>query len=121
MGKKILILDDNSDILEILDLLLMEFGYETKCLSSAESVFENIKEFNPDLLLMDVMLAKTDGLAVCKNIKENVLTSLLPVILMSGTQDLAQSLNLPGAPNDYLAKPFDIDILLDKLEKHLGA
>lgn len=121
MGKKILILDDNKDILEILDILLMDFGYETKCLSCANNIFENIKEFNPDLILMDVRLANIDGLTICKNIKENTLTNLKPVILMSGADDLGESLNFPGAPNDFIAKPFDIDNLISKLEKNLNS
>jgi len=119
MKKKILILDDNSDILEILTILLMEVGYEIKCLAAADRIFEEIKEFKPDLILLDVMLANVDGLAICKDIKENILTSFLPVILMSGAQDLAKYLNIEGGPNDYLAKPFDIDVLLSKVEEHL--
>lgn len=50
-----------------------------------------------------------DGRVICKEIKENHLTDLLPVILISGTHDLAESLYLQGAPNDFVAKPFDID------------
>lgn len=120
MRKKILIVDDNTDILEILTMLLTEFGYETKPLSSGERVTENIKEFQPDLLLMDVMLADMNGQEICKEIKLNIQTALLPVILMSGSQDLAKFLNVKGAPNDFLAKPFDIDILLAKIEKHIS-
>jgi len=58
------------------------------------------------------MLASIDGRAICKEIKENHLTCFLPVILISGTHDMAESLQLPGAPNDFVAKPFDIDHLL---------
>lgn len=121
MKKKVLILDDNSDILEILTILLMEVGYEIKCLGAADRIFEEIKEFKPDLIILDVMLANMDGLAVCRDIKESILTSSLPVILMSGKQDLADYLYIQGGPDDYLAKPFDIDVLLSKVEKHLRA
>jgi len=119
MRKKILILDDNTDILEILTLLLTEFGYEAKPLSSGERVFEEIKAFQPDLLLMDVMLTNMNGLKICKDIKENIHTAMLPVILMSGSHDLANILNQPGSPEDFLAKPFDIDILLSKIENNI--
>jgi DNA-binding response OmpR family regulator len=121
MKKKVLILDDNTDILEILTILLIEVGYEIKCLAAADRIFEEIKEFKPDLILLDVMLTNMDGLAICKDIKENILTSFLPVILMSGKQDLADYLHIEGGPDDYLAKPFDIDILLSKVEEHLRA
>ncbi|WP_245770855.1 hypothetical protein [Mucilaginibacter polytrichastri] len=53
--------------------------------------------------------------------KSNNLTCSVPVILISGTHDLAASLNLPGAPNDFVAKPFDIDYLLERIKKQLAA
>jgi DNA-binding response OmpR family regulator len=118
---KILILDDDPDILEILSLLLTQVGYEVQVMSCGDTVFDDIKAFQPDLLLMDVMLAGLDGRTICKSIKDNQLTHFLPIILISGTHDLAQSLHLPGAPNDFLAKPFNIDSLLERIAKQLAA
>ena len=121
MSKKILVLDDDNDILEIISIMLLESGYEVKTLNCGETVFEEIKEYHPDLILMDVMLAGLDGRSICRNIKENHLTSFLPVILISGTHDLAKCLHLPGAPNDFVAKPFDLDYLLERIEMQLSA
>lgn len=73
------------------------------------------------MILMDVMLAGLDGRTICKSIKDNQLTRFLPVILISGTHDLAESLHFPGAPNGFIAKPFDIDYLLKRIEKQLAA
>ncbi|OKS88123.1 response regulator transcription factor [Mucilaginibacter polytrichastri] len=70
---------------------------------------------------MDVMLGGMDGRSICKEMKSNNLTCSVPVILISGTHDLAASLNLPGAPNDFVAKPFDIDYLLERIKKQLAA
>jgi DNA-binding response OmpR family regulator len=119
MKNKILILDDNNDILEILTMLLTDFGYDIKPLSSGEKVFEEIKEFQPNLLIMDVMIAGMNGISICKEIKRNIQTALLPVILMSGSQDLNKILENPGAPEDFLAKPFDIDIVISKIKEHI--
>jgi DNA-binding response OmpR family regulator len=119
MPKKILVLDDDNDILELLTFVLVEKGYEIMTVNCSETVFADIDTFKPDLLLMDVMLAGIDGRTICREIKENQLTTLLPVILISGTHDLAASLLLPGAPNDFVAKPFDIDHLLLKIAKCL--
>ena len=121
MHKKILILDDDVDILIMLTLLLVDNGCEVRSLSCGDTVFEDIKDFQPDLILMDVMLAGMDGRSICKKIKENHLTSFLPVILISGTHNLAESLHLPGAPNDFVAKPFDIDYLLERIDRQLAA
>lgn len=73
------------------------------------------------MILTDVMLAGMDGRTICRDIKENQLTASQPVILISGTHDLAASLHLPGAPNDFVAKPFDIDYLLVRIENQLLA
>jgi len=121
MSKKILVLDDDNDILEILSLILSDSGYLVTTLNCGETVFEDIKRFQPDLILVDVMLAGMDGRSICRSIKENHLTCFLPVILISGTHNLAESLYLPGAPNDFVAKPFDLDYLLNKIEKQLAA
>jgi len=119
--KKILILDDDHDNLDILSFILTEFGYEVQTRSCGDTVFDDIKTFQPDLILMDVMLADLDGRAICRDIKENQLTAFLPVILISGTHDLADSLHLPGAPNGYIAKPYDIDHLLSQVAEQLAA
>jgi DNA-binding response OmpR family regulator len=121
MSKKILILDDDNDILEILSWLLKDSGYQVKTLSCGETVFDDIKDFRPDLILMDVMLAGLDGRSICRNIKENHLTYFIPVILISGTYDLADVLNQSGAPNDFVSKPFDLYHLLAKIQKQLAA
>lgn len=120
MKNKILILDDDADILEILTLLLSETGYDVKTLNCGDTVFEDIKDFHPDIIIMDVMLAGMDGRTICKDIKDNHLTNSLPVILISGTHDLAESILQPGGPDDFLGKPFDIDNLLEKIKKQLS-
>ena len=120
MRKKILVLDDDNDILEILTILL-DNDYEIKTLSRGDTIFEDIKEFEPDLILLDVLLADMDGRIICKDIKDNHLTSFIPVILISGTHDLTKLLHLPGAPDGFVAKPFDIDYLLQIVEKQLAA
>lgn len=114
-------MDDNKDTLEIISLILTDSGYEIKCQTHGNRIFEVINEFQPDLLLMDIMLGLTDGMAICQEIKNNNQYDHLPVIIISGTYDLESSLDLPGAPNDYLAKPFDIEALLNKVKKHLKA
>jgi DNA-binding response OmpR family regulator len=120
-SKKILILDDDNDILEILTLLLTESGYEIRTSNHGRNIFEEIRDFKPGLVLMDIMLAGMDGRTICRDIKVNPLTNLLRVILISGSHDLSRSLDLPGAPDDFLAKPFDIDELYTKIAKQLAA
>src|ERR1700742_2016104 len=119
MQKRILILDDDQDILDIVSYLLMDSGYEVRTLSSGEQIFATISLFNPDLVLMDVMLASMDGRVSCRDLKKNDATHHIPVILISGTHDLAKSLHQQGAPNDFIPKPFDIEALLRKVKLQL--
>lgn len=121
MTKKILILDDDADILDMLAYLLTESGYEVSTMLRGDRVLETIRSFHPDLILMDVMLANLDGRVICRGLKAQPETNALPVILISGTHDLSESLNQKGAPNDFVAKPFDIEYLLKKIEFQLAA
>jgi DNA-binding response OmpR family regulator len=115
-NRKILILDDDQDLLDVLSILLTESGYEIQTLSTGESIFEEIQKFHPDLVLMDIMLGGMDGRLICKRIKAETDTFGLPVILISGSHDLAENLSEQGAPNDFMSKPFDLDSLVKKIE-----
>lgn len=119
MSQRILILDDDTDLLELISMLLCDNGYETLTMSSGEKIFEAIQQFHPDLVLMDVMLAGLDGRILCSRIKQQPDLLSLPVILISGTHNLSESLQQKGAPNDYLAKPFDMFFLLNKVKTQL--
>ena len=119
--KKILLLDDDKNNLEIISFILTEFGYEVSTRCSGNTIFEDIKAYRPHLLLMDVMLAGLDGRVICRCIKENELTQFLPVILISGIHDLSKSMEAPGAPNDYIAKPYDMYLLLSLVKKQLAS
>jgi len=105
--------------LDILSFILKDSGYEIQTLTNGESAFDAIRAFNPDLVLMDVMLGHMDGRVICSRIKSTDDLLHLPVILISGTHDLSRSLHQQGAPNDFVAKPFDIDFLLEKIRSQL--
>jgi len=119
--KKILVLDDDKNNLEIVSYILNEFGYDVLTRCCGDTVFDDIRIYQPDLILMDVMLAGYDGREICRAIKENVLTKSLPIILVSGAYDLTESLNLPGGPNGCIAKPYNMDVLLSCVAKQLIA
>nr|WP_259067884.1 response regulator [Mucilaginibacter sp. X4EP1]MCS3813410.1 DNA-binding response OmpR family regulator [Mucilaginibacter sp. X4EP1] len=120
MNKKILILDDDAYLLETLSILLMDSGYEIRALSNGKNIFDTIYEFHPDLVLMDIMLGDMDGRLICSRVKQQSDTKNLPVILMTGVAGLANSLYLPGAPDDFLPKPFELDFLLERIDNQLS-
>ena len=121
MSKRILIFDDDQDILDILSLILADSGYSVYALDRGDNFFQEVNDFHPDLILMDVMLGNMDGRVICRHLKQTNTTQHVPVILISASHDLSQSLKQEGAPNDFIAKPFDLDFLLHKVESQLAA
>ncbi len=120
MCKRILVLDDDLAILGALSDILEYSGYYVSTLSRGDKVFEKIRECHPDLILLDVMLADLDGRDICQNIKQKHDTESIPVILISATHNLSECLNHAGPPNDFVAKPFDMNNLLYKIERQIG-
>jgi DNA-binding response OmpR family regulator len=119
MPKKILVLDDDHDLLEMMEIVLSAEGYTVFTRNNGDDITTHIANFKPDLILMDVMLAGLDGRDLCRNIKADKLLTA-PVILISGTHNLAQVMKMEGAPDDFIAKPFDIDDLLSKVKVQLS-
>jgi DNA-binding response OmpR family regulator len=119
--RRILAVDDDNDILEVLQFILEDSGYQVDTLSDGTYLMETIKEKNPDLILLDIMLGNLDGRELCKAVKKHAFTHNIPVILISASHNVSNSLNQEGAPNDFIAKPFDINILLNSIERQLPA
>lgn len=119
--RRILAVDDNEDILEVLQLILEDSGYKVTTLDNGSSLFDKIDEYKPNLILLDIMLGSYDGRELCKAIKEKKETHNIPVILISANQNLSNRFQTDNAPDDFLAKPFDINDLLNKVRSHMAA
>jgi DNA-binding response OmpR family regulator len=114
--KKILVVDDDEDILETIQLILEIGGYDVEPLNDAQLVFERISDFGPDLILLDVVLGKIDGRVICSQIKSHEETRHIPILMMSGLYDLKEVKEMECAPDDFMSKPFKMDTLLEKIE-----
>jgi DNA-binding response OmpR family regulator len=119
--KRILAVDDNKDILNVLRYILEDSGYEVDTLSDGHFLFDQIKKHTPDLILLDIMLGDMDGRALCRDVKTKEETHDIPVILISATHNVSDVFKQTGPPDDFLAKPFDIYVLLNSIEHHLNA
>ncbi|MBB6109929.1 response regulator [Mucilaginibacter lappiensis] len=117
--RRILAVDDDSDILEVLQYILEDSGYEVITLADGHHLFDKIKESQPDLILLDIMLGNLDGRDLCKSVKTGMETHGIPVILISASHEVSRTLNQTGAPDDFIAKPFDIDVLLRSINRQL--
>lgn len=118
--KKVLVVDDDLDILEALQFTLEDAGYEVKTTDKGDYA-ENLHDTNgnlPDLIILDVLLSGKDGRAICRKLKSQEDTRHLPIIMISAHPDAKKSVQEVGA-DDFLAKPFEIDELLTKVAKYL--
>lgn len=118
---RILAVDDDKDILEALQLVLEDYGYEVNTLADGHQLFDVINKEQPDLILMDIMLNGLDGRDLCKNVKLNDKTHTIPVIMISASHNVGDVLKQECAPDDFLAKPFDISMLINKIQRQLAA
>ncbi|MBB6502091.1 PleD family two-component system response regulator [Pedobacter cryoconitis] len=121
MFEKILAVDDDSDILDVIRIILEQEGYEVLTLANGNDVLEMVRQNSPDLILLDVMLGGMDGREICKTLKEHELFKKIPVVMISASHNLHNLLLKPGAPNDFLAKPFDISNLIKIVRAQLAA
>ncbi|WP_233524498.1 response regulator [Mucilaginibacter conchicola] len=120
MARRILVIDDDEDILEILNIIFQENGYDIVMSNTGEAA-EHIRVIQPDLILLDVRIigSAKNGPEICKEIKSQLETRHLPVMLVSAESDLSVIAKECGA-DAYIRKPFDIFDLLAKTEECLA-
>ena len=117
MNKRILIADDDSGIVEAVKLMLEDEGYIVDTASSGTDV-KNLGQELPAILVLDIWMAGEDGRDICKYLKNQEMTKHLPIILFSANKDIQRIAQEAGA-DDFLPKPFDIDELLQKVQRFL--
>ena len=115
--KKILVVDDEDDILHFLELVLADKGFEVATASNGHDALALAQTERPDLILLDIMMPQMDGWEVLKLLRVDEQTSSVPVAMLSArteAQDRVQGLQ-EGAI-DYICKPFSLQELLGKIE-----
>lgn len=119
-SKRILIIDDDEDILEILNIVFQDEGYNVVIANSSDAA-DHIHEYHPDMIILDVRLngSPKDGLQICAEIKSGYHTRELPVMLLSAETDL-DLLAMGCGADSFMRKPFDIYQLLQHVEKQLS-
>ena len=117
MGKeKILVVEDDDDIRELLQYNLSKEGYQFNSAVSGEEALKNARMLQPDLMILDLMLPGVDGLEVCRRLKRDSRTQHLPIVMLTAKgeeADIVTGLEL-GA-DDYITKPFSPRVLLARV------
>jgi len=121
MPKRILVVDDEPDILKVIAVRLKAQGYEILTAVDGKEALDLIQQQRPDLVLLDLRLPVMDGYEVCRRMKSDDDLKDIPVIILTATvpEKLAQKMEELKA-NDYMTKPFIPENLLEKVKKLVG-
>jgi class 3 adenylate cyclase/CheY-like chemotaxis protein len=115
-----MIVDDNPTNLEVLRVRLGAQGYEIITAVDGEEALDRVREFEPDLVLLDVMMPKLDGISVVKQLKQDIRLRFIPVILVTAKSDTRDVINgLEAGGDDYLTKPYEQAALVARVRSML--
>lgn len=112
---RILVVDDDSGIGEMLKMLLEMNGYKVLISEDPEKTEENIIAHDIDLVILDMLISGVNGTDVCARLRRNETTKHVTLLMMSALQDVGKRCKAAGADN-FIAKPFEIDKLLGKIK-----
>jgi len=115
--RKVLLVDDDAELVELILKFLDEDGrFETRVAQNGFDAGMMVKEYHPDLIVLDVMLPDINGKEVCQRVRADTTLEDVRILCMSGMveDDKVQELRLAGA-DDFLPKPFDVDVLIEKM------
>ncbi|QGQ48539.1 response regulator YycF [Metabacillus sediminilitoris] len=117
MEKKILVVDDEKPIADILQFNLKKEGYTVYCAYDGNQALEMVEEINPDLLLLDIMLPNKDGMEVCREVRKKY---DMPIIMLTAKDsEIDKVLGLELGADDYVTKPFSTRELLARVKANL--
>ncbi len=113
----IYILDDEPDICKLIDSFLTKQGFIIKYFYKADIFWENIEYRLPDLLILDIMLPDADGFKICRRLRANKETSMIPIIMLTAKgEEVDRILGLEIGADDYIIKPFSLRELLARIK-----
>lgn len=116
--KDVLIVDDDPDIVEALSMILEDVGYTTQKLYNVETL-DILQGDLPGVILLDIWMSGMDGRDICRYLKSQPSTEHVPIILISANNAVHRIAKEVGA-NDCLAKPFDLEEVVEKVRKYLA-
>ena len=106
-GRKILIIEDESDVADLLTLNLRKAGFRISTAADGASGLQNARDDRPDLIILDLMLPKMSGLEVCRILKSDTATSQIPILMLTAkAEEVDRIVGLEFGADDYVTKPF---------------
>ena len=116
--KRLLVVDDDIDLLEIIQTVFKERGYEVLIISNGEETVKNVEEFSPDIILLDAFIEGSNGAIICSLLKSRPETKHIPVVMFSALANAEEIFEICNA-DAFVGKPFDINHLAHVIEEQL--
>lgn len=117
IGKKILVVEDEQDIAQLVQHYLQKEGFRSVTAMSGVDALKKVKEEKPDLIVLDLMLPEMDGLEVCKQVRSSPDTALLPIIMLTAKAEESDTIvGLELGADDYVTKPFSPKALVARVK-----
>jgi DNA-binding response OmpR family regulator len=121
MGKRILIADDEPNIVVSLEFLMKQKGYDVKVVTNGEDALRAVGEFGPELILLDVMMPRLSGYDVCQKVRENPAWAGIRIIMLSAKgRDVEVNKGMAVGADAYVTKPFSTKDLIAQVARLLG-
>lgn len=120
MRKKILVVEDDLELVELLCFNLRKAGFSVGTANDGIEALKKARSLAPDLILLDLMLPELDGLAVCEILRRDPTTASVPIIILTAmSSQLARFTGLGTGADDFITKPFSPKLLLERVEERL--
>jgi DNA-binding response OmpR family regulator len=117
MQKKILVVDDDADVVELVAFSLKRAGYSVGTAADGVEALKKARSVAPHLIVLDVMLPELDGFAVCEILRRNPATASIPILLLTAwSTELARYAGFEAGANDYVTKPFSPRELVSRVQ-----
>jgi DNA-binding response OmpR family regulator len=119
--KKILVVDDEADLVETVRFPLEMEGFNVLVSYNGEDALNQARKEKPDLIILDLMLPKLDGYKVCRLLKFDERYKHIPILMLTAkTQEKDKILGMETGADEYITKPFEMDDLMEKVKAHLS-
>ena len=115
--KKILVIEDDRDISELISYNLGREGYDIACLYDGSQAVDFVNKRKPDMILLDLMLPEVDGIEICRTLKSDAVTKHIPIIMLTAKSEEADVVvGLQMGADDYIPKPFSPKVLIARIK-----
>ncbi len=117
MSKRVIVVDDDKEIREIITFVLTRHGFEVTTASNGQQLQAHMLQFIPDLIILDVMMPGEDGYQICNTLRSNSQTQHIPVIIMTAhAEDIYERISVDLGAAEHVTKPFHPFDLLEKVK-----